>query len=193
LMLLSFVGQTQSVKVGGYYIDKSNERVDTQFVIPIAYFSSEPKVLQLQEAITLFKTDDQAGDYFEPKDITAYFFRYDNTDYFFQSMPNKFSQKNRAKRLFIRVAVDGKVRLLKYYYHGRKDGGLRVTNRYPFLTDDYLEKEGQLTKVRQLGFRKKMSQYFSDFIDLSEVIASGGLKINDLSEIVKIYNRHNSK
>lgn len=64
------------------------------------------------------------------------------------------------------------------------------SNRFPSkgATDLFLERAGQLTKVRFGRFRKQMKAYFKDRPEITELIQEGAVKKSDLLALVDEYN-----
>ena len=95
----------------------------------------------------------------------------------------KFRSIDLDTRYFAEVIVDGPVSLLK-----------NVTVNYEsygnFNSVYYLQRKGSrtLTKVRMMFFKKSMSNYFSDFIELRILIENKTLTYSDINQIVNKYN-----
>ncbi|MEO1053251.1 MAG: hypothetical protein AAFX87_21645 [Bacteroidota bacterium] len=122
---------------------------------------------------------------YKPKHLKAY--QIDNSIYVTQRAERPL--KLGSALVFMKLVVDGDVRLFRYHYFAQTGGA--GPNQPSISTpeiDYYLERDGKLTLVRSLGFKKSMSIYFRDNRELIKLIQNKDLKYRNMEEIVRIYN-----
>lgn len=88
---------------------------------------------------------------------------------------------------FMKVIETGKVVLYEAYsnvYQSSGGGGGVSTTRH----DYFLEKNGNLLRVKKGGFKNQISEYFRENKELSEKIKNKELGYGDMHRIVQIYN-----
>lgn len=109
---------------------------------------------------------------------------------------------------FARIVVDGEVTLLSFESINRNStfvpvsglsGGISGGGTWSNSTSTteslylYNRRTNSTTGVNLLGFKSLMAAYFSDYIELKEMIENKELEYSDLEIIVEKYNRWKSK
>ncbi len=105
-------------------------------------------------------------------------------DYYFESKeyrPKGLPKGEQGYGVFMKcfTPYQGQVRCYEYYNTDGMEGYYQT----------FLEKKGVMTEVRYEKFFSQLSDYFSDYKELSEKIKSKKYKKNKLTEIVDEYNR----
>jgi hypothetical protein len=86
-----------------------------------------------------------------------------------------------GSKSFLRILIDGKLKLLKYYRNGGAAG----------LLEKYVMQKGneKLFKVSILSFKQDMTTYLSDCPSVSKKIEEKVYKKDDVEQIVDEYNK----
>jgi hypothetical protein len=113
------------------------------------------------------------------------------------SVPNTLGLGNvfaSSKNIFLRIIVDGRLKLFNYYFTQRSSGfysspGM-TTGGFTYSVEKFIlqNEKGELKRPSEITFRKDMAKYFSDCPDLVEKIESKDFRKNDMEFIVKYYN-----
>ena len=107
---------------------------------------------------------------------------------------------NTDPNIFLKLEIDGPLRLYKYFQTQRAGGfGNPATGGfspgYTYTVENYVMQkgEGQLLRPKGISFRKDMALYFSDCPDLVSRIQEKEFRKGDMELIVKEYNRKCSR
>jgi len=103
---------------------------------------------------------------------------------------------NMSKNIFLKLEVDGELKLFSYFYTSRSPGmytgaGMMMGG-YTYTVERFILQKGNgnLKRPRTLTFRKDMADYFSDCPDLVNKIENKYFKQNDLNSMVAYYNAY---
>ena len=85
---------------------------------------------------------------------------------------------------FAEIKVDGSAKLLflSVLLYNTSDGGVYEESYY------FFKNESNYIEFQRVGFKDKVSKYFSDFPELSEKILNRKFRYVDRKKIVKEYN-----
>jgi hypothetical protein len=185
-------------KVQGYYVTLADDTVKCTFLVPVDLLFQEPKYINLQYKIMYLDTKGEKQK-FIPGQIKAFALFLQQTRITYLSvrrnieiMPSLFSNE---EHIFLRLNIDGPLRMFKYYVQRQSGGGYSPTMGFSptvAYTDEnfLLQKEnGLLTQCRFLHFRKDLSKYLSDYPELSQKILNRDYVKGDIELIVKEYNQ----
>ena len=185
----------QNVEGQIFYKD---DTITATFKLPVSKLSKELNYMKLQ---TKLKYYDSLGvkTILRPEDALEIRFRYQHQFIRMVSLEDNLELRSlfsEGSNIFLRIKVDGKLKLYYYYYNQGSSGGYSpstgMTGGYSYGTSKYIlqKGDGKLKSPRGLGFKISMAEYFEDCPELVKKIMDKEFKKNDLDEIVSYYNRH---
>ncbi len=189
LLLIVFVlVELEAKKVEGqiHYEDKI---VDVTFQIPVFRKAKKPNFEGLQYRIVYYDENGEAKK-LKPNQAKEVRFIYENKTYRMISMKKLagFSMKMLRDKIFLRLAIDGNLKLY-YYYDSSSAGGpgiqISLSNVERFI---FQKNNGSLVHYNGLAFRSFMTEYFKDCPSLSKKIEEKEFQKKDLEAIVNYYN-----
>lgn len=193
-ILLIFFNQVEAKKIPGYFISNSNDTVRVTFNISVS--STRPYFDSMEWRIKYYDAKNKKH-ILLPNMAREISLNYKGKQFIMLSEKNTLgfvgSPTREHEYIFLHLLKSGKVMLFKYY---RKAPGPGMNNEfggesaYFYGADDYILKKGQqaLFKVRDITFKKDMSEYFSDDPDIVQKIEDKTYKIRDIEEMVDEYN-----
>lgn len=193
--LFGFVSAEAAKKIEGYihYNDSRKEKVT--FLIPFGFLSSEPTYANVQRQIRYLVGKSKVV--LKADDVKEISFSLKGKEIRMRSVYDNLQQgwgNNVGSMIFLKLEIDGPVRLYTYYSTSSSPGmvtstgmmtggGTYTSERFVVQRDD-----GELVRPRSLYFRKDMAEFFADCIELVKKIEDRILVKSDLEIIVKEYN-----
>lgn len=182
-------------KVPGTIVSKGKSR-DVTFEIKVPLLSDEPSFEGLQKKIRYY---DEAGkkQTLRPEDADEITFEYEGEIIRMISCINNNGGNlalSMYKVLFLRIIIDGPLRLYRFYYTQSSGGGFGTGGMYTapmtFTVNNFVFQKGNgaLTQPRSLRWKKDMIEYLNDCPALSSLIESKDLTRSEVEAIVKYYN-----
>ncbi len=104
-----------------------------------------------------------------------------------------------AEKLFLKLEINGAVKLYRYYYKqttgGHSNGMGGYTPGVTYTADNFIfqKGKGELMMPRSLRWRKDMLEYFDDCPGLREQIEAKEFRKGDIEAIAMYYNQHCAK
>jgi len=203
LVLLVTIGLLSSItlnakKINGEIIFE-NDTVEVMFKIPFKFFTQEPNYEKLQVKVKYYNSDGTKV-ILRPDDAKEIRFNDGYEDIRMLSRYNSLgigSIFSTSSNIFLRLEIDGNVKLFSYYYT-QSSGGMyngatgTMTGGYSYSVEKYILQKGELELKRTKGlmFRKDMVEYFSDCPELAEKIKEKEFRKGDMISIVRFYNNH---
>jgi hypothetical protein len=185
-------------KIQGIIIANGKSK-EVTFDIKVRFLAGEPNFERIQYKIRYY---DQGGkkQTLRPDHADEIRFKYDGMEVRMISVPNTLgggSLFSSASRIFLKLEMDGPLRLYRYYYTQSNPGMYNGAGGgyYPggtYTVDNLLFQKGNgpLKKPRSLGWKKDMLEYFSDCPALRERIESKDLRRKEIEAIVTYYNQN---
>ncbi len=180
----------------GYYITNNNDTVFCHFSIDFDLFE-KIKLRPLQYKIEYI---DSAGakHKFKAGEIKRFFFSIDTLSYSFVTIRNTFNTERAFHTdsvIFANILIDGYVKLYKIFYE--TSGGFMqgpyetavppIHNNKGF--NYYVKKgTGEPDGVRQLYFRKDITDILNDYQELVNKINNKEYKYSDMEKVISEYN-----
>lgn len=174
-----------------------NDTLEVTFDIPVTLISEDIRFERIQQGLTYF-VKKKHNKTLSPDEAKEIWFLYDEEWITMVSVNNSMKLGGnfiKNENIFLRKVYEGRLSVYKYYYESRSPGGTRANehlstgNRNPIESDFIFQKEKESPiHVKEFGFRKDMSSYFSDCPELSKKIKEKDFKFPDLSDIVSFYN-----
>lgn len=159
----------------------SNDTIDVTFKISVDAFSKEPNYMKLQGMVQYYNASGKLCvlSAAAAKEIQ---FTYRGVEI---RMLSRFLRNGFSQYAFLKLVVDGDVKLFNYYYQqpSNTGSGSYSMNEYILQND-----VGDLVAVNGMSFKEDMSTYFSECPALAEKIEDKTYRINDMETIVKYYN-----
>jgi hypothetical protein len=183
-------------KIKGVII--SNGRtLDVMFDIKVPFLAGEPNFERTQYRVRYY---DQTGkkQTLRPDDADEIRFDFDGMQIRMISVPNTIGAGSlfaNATKIFLKLEIDGPLRLYRYYYKQSTGGSFGTGGGYypgaTYTADNLIFQKGNgpLKQPRSIGWKKDMLEYFSDCPDLRERIESKDLRRKEIEAIVLYYNR----
>jgi len=198
VIIFCSISASLGAKVNGYFITNDGDTIHTVFRVPGNLLSTTITFEKLQWKIRYTDKNNQAYNLM-PEHAREFFFTFKGSLVRFLSRENTLKASNSgfnpAPKIFLRLIVDGNLKLFKFYqYSGFTDGDPGspdpVLRESPGWSEvSILQKDNApLFEPRIASFRKDMRNYLSDCPKLAEKIKNRTLKSEDLKQIVEEYN-----
>jgi hypothetical protein len=201
LLLIIFVFSLQTAifaaKVTGYYITRNNDTVYATIKVPVGWFTGEISYISLQSKIKYYNSTGKKVA-LRPADAKKVYFEYDGETVVYLSCENTIglwtSLFDDGKYIFLKLEIDGPLRLFTYYRQQQSGGyynGTTWTGSYSYTIEKYvLQKNGrELFRPAGMFFKKDMAAYLSDYPELAQKVLNKEFRQRDMEEIVEEYNR----
>jgi hypothetical protein len=177
IFILIFNSNSFGQNSKGYYITNSNDTIKCYFDLFIVSGKFDPQTVRNK-----IKTINNNGDKlkFLPNEINSFFISETNSrDYKFVSIVNH--------NYFYHEIIKGKLSYYKVYLNN--PGGAFGTLASEKL---YLYKNEKLTEIDPLFLRKGLSKLIEDFpeLNLKWIDSDKYYKLNQIEEVIKLYNEH---
>lgn len=137
----------------------------------------------------IFISEEGERKFYYPNELKAYYV--DGT--YFESHPLNNLLKSNA---FFKLQVIGKILVFSHKYwqdNGQvpNPNGQMIPSGGTIVTRYYIKREGEseLTKLKPIDFRKKLSKYISDNKMLSKVVKKANFKYDDIPSTIEYYNK----
>lgn len=175
-----------------------NETREVTFNVRIPWLAGEPSFEGLQYRVKYF---DETGKkhILKPDEATEIRFEHNGQLVRMISCKNNLDLGNmftRGSHLFLKLEIDGPLKLLRYYYKqthgGMMTAGGGYSPGYSYTADNllFMKSDGRLKQPRALGWKKDMTEYFSDCPQLVNLIQGKDLRRREMEAIVMFYNKN---
>ncbi len=200
LALFIFVSNALLAKrVKGFFITQNNDTANVNFNIPIDLLTGEPNMEILQWKIKYFDANNKKQT-LKPSQAKEVFFTIDSKEVRMVSKLNNLgfigSLFGDNSFIFLKIIVDGKMKLYNYYFSQGLPGRYDATKGITTVCTSYsaelfiLQKDtAGLFKISWLSFKKDMIDYLSDCPELAKKVEGKTYRRNDMELIVNEYNR----
>jgi hypothetical protein len=187
-------------KIEGQIISSKGTR-NVVFNIPFRFLSKEPNYERLQFRVRYYDASGKLVT-LKPDDAEEIRFTVANKQVRMLSRINTIgggSIFSTQANIFLRLEVDGPLKLFHYYYTqtspGMYSGSGAMTGGHSYSVENLILQKGngELKQPRSLTFRKDMRAYFSDCPQLTERIEARDFRRADLEAIVMFYNSNCAK
>jgi hypothetical protein len=186
-------------KVGGTIMFKGESR-NVTFDIKVPLLGFEPNFERIQYKVKYYDENGKKRT-LRPDDADEIWFDYDGGEVHMISCPNTlggiFSTSN---KIFLKVEIDGPLRLFRYYYKQRTSGygtpgSAGFSGGTVYVADDFIFQKGNgpLKQPKAWGWKKDMIEYFSDCPGLRDRIEKKDLNRREVEAIVLYYNSNCGK
>jgi hypothetical protein len=179
-------------KVGGTIMFKGESR-NVTFDIKVLLLGSEPNFERIQYKVKYYDENGKKQT-LRPDDADEIWFDYDGVEVHMISCSNTLgSIFSTSNKIFLKVEIDGPLRLFRYYYKQRMPTG--ASGSAVYVADDFIFQKGNgpLKQPKAWGWKKDMIEYFSDCPDLRERIENKDLNRSEIEAIVLYYNSNCGK
>jgi len=174
-----------------------NDTMEVTFKIPYKLIMQEPNYEKIQYTIKYF---DQDGKKHVIRPSKAKEIRFENGYEEVRMLSRKNNLRLGSKYIFLKLEIEGKVKLFNYFYSSRSGGTYNGTTGMYTAGTSYsveryiLQKENEeLKRPKSFSFRKDMMEYFYDCPDLVKLIEDREFRNYELELIVRYYNNHCGK
>lgn len=185
----------------GYYINNRGDTVHCKFSIKPGLFD-QIDVVNLQFEVTILDSLNKEVK-LKPTDIKGYFTNYDGQEHFYKSIDNTWNYSKNMfidsqSKIFLERVSDGYIKYYHYSYWQNSSTNANLAmnviinkNIRHLITKDILKKEdGPFTEFMfngfsMIGYTERLSEYFSDYPDLSKKI-----KHKEYKDMLKIVNKY---
>ncbi len=195
-MILTF--KLEARKIEGKILFK-NDTLNVIFNIPIKFFTQQPNYEKLQNKVKYFDSNGKKI-VIRPENAKEIQFKFQNENIRMLSRLNSLGLGSifyTGSNIFLRLEIDGDLKLFHYYYTQRSAGMYNgatggFTGGYSYTVDNYLLQKGnaELKRPHGLTFKKDMAEYFSECPIIVEKIESKVFRKKDLESIVRFYNEY---
>lgn len=184
-------------KIPGQIVDKQGNTIDVVFNIPFKLLSSVPNYEKMQYRIAYYD-ETHTKKILRPDEAEEIVFVHNREEIRMLSRLNSIHAGSlfySNTHIFLRLVIDGKLKLFNYYYtqsspgmYNASTGGM--TGGVMYTVDNYvLQKDnGELMQPRGLGFRKDMVAYLQDCPKVARMVEAKQLRRPDMEIIVQEYN-----
>ncbi len=160
--------------------------VEVTFLVPTGLFGGGPNAQAMQKGIRYL---DETGKKkrLKPSQAQAFTFTYEGTE--FTMVSHQLSGGLFSRNVFMLLVMDGRAKMYEYTVTTSRGGGPNMPASTT-TTTHYLIQKGSnpLYEPTLIGFRKRMSEYFSDCPELVSMIQGKEFRRRDLDEIILYYN-----
>jgi hypothetical protein len=199
--LVVIIFQSYGRKIQGTIVSNGKSRQVT-FDIKVPLLADEPNFERIQYKVRYY---DESGkkNTLRPDDADEIWFEYEGMEVRMISCVNSIgggSLFSTSSRIFLKLEIDGPLRLYRYYYKQTTPGyyggpGAGYSGGTTYTADNLIFQKGNgpLKQPRTLGWKKDMLDYFRDCPALHERIESKDLRRKEIEAIVLYYNQHCAK
>ncbi|MEO5599933.1 MAG: hypothetical protein ABIR06_03300 [Cyclobacteriaceae bacterium] len=183
-------------KIPGQIVDRQGNILEVIFNIPFGFLSSEPNFEKIQYRIAYYDAMKNKR-ILKPDEASEIIFNNKKEEIRMLSRPNSIGAGSiffTNTHIFLRLKIDGKLKLFNYYYtqnsttYNSSTGAM--TGSHPYTFAKYVLQIGEetLLQPRGLAFRKDMLSYIIDCPEVIRMIEERELRKGDLEIIVQQYN-----
>jgi hypothetical protein len=190
---------THAKKVPGIIVVNGEVRHVT-FDVKVPLLGSEPNFERIQYKIRYYENGKKKT--LRPTDAEEISFYYLGREVRMISCVNTLGLGDifsNAEKLFLKLEIDGPLRLYHYYYKqstgGYSNGAGGFTPGITYTAENFIFQKGNepLMQPRSLRWRKDMLEYFNDCPGLREQIEARDFRKGDIEAIALYYNQHCGK
>jgi hypothetical protein len=174
---------------------------EVTFDIKVPLLVDEPNFVRIQYKVRYY---DESGkkQTLRPDDADEIRFTYEGMEVRMISCANTFgagSIFSTASKIFLKLEIDGPLRLYRYYFKQTTGGYYGGAGGYSpgvtYTADNFIfqKDNGPLKQPKTFGWKKDMLEYFSDCPALHERIESKDLRRKEIEAIVLYYNANCGK
>ena len=187
-------------KVKGVIITNGKSR-EVTFDIKVPLLAGEPNFERTQYRVRYYD-DSGKKQTLRPDDADEIRFDFEGMQVRMISVSNTLgagSIFSNVRKIFLKLEIDGALRLYRYYYKQSTGGSFGAGGAYypgtSYTADNLICQKGNgpLKQPRSLGWRKDMLDYFNDCPALRERIESKDLRRKEIEAIVIYYNQQCAK
>ncbi len=179
LFLYLSISNSFAKKIEGILITKKDSTVKVLLDIPILIIPQEIAFFRIQSSIVCYSLTNSKKYVIHPNQVKEIRFKYDSEEIRMVSCIDSSEIITSDRFLFLRLIVDGKLKLYKYYTLQSND----LSAGY------YLQKNNdKLYRPRLFYFKKDMNEYLNGCVSLIRKINDNVYSKSDLEYIVKDYN-----
>jgi hypothetical protein len=174
---------------------------DVTFDIKVPLLGSEPNFERIQYKVRYYDENGKKKT-LRPGDAEEINFYYQGKEVRMISCVNTLGLGDifsNAEKLFLKLEIDGPLRLYRYYFKqstgGYSAGAGVYTPGMTYTVENFIFQKGNdaLMKPRSLRWRKDMLEYFNDCPGLREQIEAKDFRKGDIEAIALYYNQHCGK
>ena len=185
-------------QINGYFITQKGVTTNVIFKIPRDILTQEPNIQKLQWGIKYFDSNNKKQT-LKPGQAKEIHFTCNGEEIRMISLYNtrEFGSTFIGNNfIFLKIIIDGKMKLYNYYYTQSSPGMYIVNTGFISIGNSYTEEsiilqknDSYLYQPKWLSFKKGMADYFSDCPDLAKKIENKTYRKEDIELIVNEYNR----
>ena len=193
VFLLFLTLTSNAAKIDAVLVDSKGVAYGVTLKVRVNTFSNEVNCMPLQKKIVFYN---KSGKKFKlrPNEISSLSFEHSGRKYNMVSVNDNLTY-SRFNKILLLLEQDGYLKRYTFFeqrsnggYYGA--GGMYMSAGSRTVEVDVLQKgNNYLFRVRPFRFKKTVSEYFSDFPELSERIKSKEFRKEDLLKIIDIYNK----
>jgi predicted Zn-ribbon and HTH transcriptional regulator len=195
-MVMLFTFKVEAKRVEGKIIF-DNDTVDVTFNIPFTLLGNQPDFQRLQKKVKYY---DASGNrkVLKPDQAREIQFSYDSQQVRMLSRAYKGAGSifSITKTQFIKLEVDGEVKMFAYYdtrpsagtIHNSLGKTIPAGGVRQVKVELMQKQEGELKRLKTFTFRQDMITFFNDCPQLSQKIESREFRRMDLASIITFYN-----
>ncbi|MFB6317084.1 hypothetical protein [Saccharicrinis sp. FJH54] len=197
-LIVVFAIQINAKNLKGKIITGSDTST-VMFKIPKGFLSTQISYEKLQKKVKYFDVDGTKK-ILRPENAEEFRFMYKGKEIRFLSRRNNLylgGAFSIRPRLFLKLEVDGKLKLFKYYGSQNSSGSFGASSGGMYggvsmnTVDNILQKgDGDLMQPNFYRYKKELKEFLNDCPELCEKIDNKELKKRDLEEIVRFYNEN---
>lgn len=189
-----------SKKIEGTIITKGKS-ISVIFNIKVPFLGDEPNFERIQYKVAYYNESGKKQ-ILHPDDADEIQFEYEGMNVRMISCINTIGFSDLfspSTRIFLKLEIDGPLRLYRYYYkqttggYGSPGGSYAPATTYTVDNFIFQKGKGPLKQPKGLGWKKDMSEYFSDCPALGMRINMKELKRREIEAIVMYYNQNCGK
>jgi hypothetical protein len=188
--------QVYGRKIPGVII-ANGESKEVMFDIKVPLLAGEPNFERTQYRVRYF---DESGkkQTLRPDDADEIRFDFEGVEIRMISVPNTIGAGSMflsTRKIFLKLEIDGVLRLYRYYYKQNTGGYFGAGGGYypgaTYTADNLIFQKGNgpLKQPRSLGWKRDILEYFSDCPALRDRIESKDLRRKEIEAIVIYYNQ----
>ncbi len=186
--------------IKGIIITKTNDTLHVTFTVSISFFTQEPNLQKMQWKVKYLDSTN-TKQILRPADAKEVSFSYEGETIRMISLKNNLGLSRSIftedSCVFLKLVIDGKLRLYNYYYTQSSGGGYynstagMYTGGGSYTAETFIlqKNTSELFQSGSMSFKKDMIKYFSDCPAIVKKLEDKTYRRKDVELIVNEYNK----
>lgn len=202
IIALLFSIQATAKKLEGFIILNNNQKINVTLLIPFGFLSRDPNYEALQLKVKYLDESNKSAT-IRPNDAKEVSFQLNGKQVRLISVQDNLdliSLFSSQTNIFLKLEIEGKLKLFSYYYKQQSSGMYNATTgtttgAYTYNAEKYILQKGNgpLFRPKGLSFKKDMVKFLFDCEIVGQKIEGKEFRKGDMELIVQEYNKQCSQ